>query len=373
MNPPPSIVIREIGILSPLGLGFEEFSPALMEGEAPEPDPETQALCLPEYLPRDFLPTPKTYLDPNSAAVMTAAALAQNTVPPVDRDVPGERIGMLMSTTGGNHATMMRFFDDVLRKGPRLVKPMLFQHAYMNSSISLACMEWGWKGPHLLHAGEAPAALQSLLDGADLLRDGAADILFIGAADVLERAAKELPPPRAERIPSEGAVVLRMKRAEAGHASGRSPGLVLAGGASGGAAPAPEPCAAALRDIVGRALADAGKSAGPIDAILIAASADNRLEASLAAALKSLFPPATPVAAPDVLYGVAGAVDGLLLVATAAAILENRTFPPLPLPEVFRAAGFSARPGTEAFGEGGHFLLIGADRAGAVTAIVLAA
>jgi hypothetical protein len=56
--------------------------------------------------------------------------------------------GIMGGTAWGCQSTAELFFADFILKGPRLVKPFLFPHAYANTAVSLAAMEWTLKGPH---------------------------------------------------------------------------------------------------------------------------------------------------------------------------------------------------------------------------------
>ena len=165
MNDP--IVITGLGVLSALGVGVEETAAALREGAsalAPsgrgQPPPGVSLLAgeVPPFRIEEFVPAPKAYLDRNSELLLAACGLALRHAGLEPATLVPERTGILVGTAWGGQDTMAAFFADYVQKGPRLVKPFLFPHAYFNTAISLAAIEWSLRGPHQAFASGRVAA-----------------------------------------------------------------------------------------------------------------------------------------------------------------------------------------------------------------------
>lgn len=125
----------------------------------------------PDFDLKNYLATPKTYLDRASALALAGCALAlQNAglAGPFDAD-----FGIALGTRFGAVETMRGFEATLAEKGAKSVSPLLFSHSYFNSPISLCAIEWGLKGWHGPFCG--PSATQ---DAAVAARDA----IFLGHA-----------------------------------------------------------------------------------------------------------------------------------------------------------------------------------------------
>lgn len=120
---------------------------------------------------KNYLATPKTYLDRASALALAGCALALQNAGlegPFDAD-----FGIALGTRFGAVETMRAFEATLAEKGAKGVSPLLFSHSYFNSPISVCAIEWGLKGWH------------GTFCGADALREAAVaarDAIFLGHA-----------------------------------------------------------------------------------------------------------------------------------------------------------------------------------------------
>ncbi len=180
------VVVTGIGILSPLGIGDEENRLAMLEGEpALEPSESgREEGRVPPFGLSEFVPTPKNYLDRQSELLLSACGMAIAQAGGLD-GVPPERRAVCAGTVWGGSDTVAAFRGDLVSKGPRLVKPMLFQHAYTNTAASLVATEWEMRGPHLNFTTERLASSQALLAAIDSIASGDADIALACAAESL--------------------------------------------------------------------------------------------------------------------------------------------------------------------------------------------
>jgi hypothetical protein len=206
MHTPHDIVITACGMLSALGIGCEESAAAWQEGESacfPPARIAAPAGCdalageVPPVALADLALAPKAYLDRQSELLLAAAALARSAGKLAPDSFAAERVGLAMGTAWGAVQTLDLFFDDYVKKGPRLVKPILFPHSYANAGISLVAMEWEARGPHLNFVSGNDASTQALIAALDLLRSGEADLIMAGGAEGLN--ATRWPPSAGRR------------------------------------------------------------------------------------------------------------------------------------------------------------------------------
>lgn len=320
---PPGVVVTGLGVLSALGIGrhecaasWEEGETALLPATRPAPPAGVAALAgqVPAFDLTSLLPTPKTYLDRNAELLLAACALALRDGGLETGSIDRARAGLAMGSAWGALGTLTRFFADYVRKGARLVKPMLFPHAYANAAISLASMEWELRGPHLNFVSGRDAATQALLAALDALRAGTADIMLAGGVEALDEtlwaALAEAGRPAA---PGEGSAVLLLEREDAARARGARALARLAGGGLAGGPPADlaRHCAAAMR----RALADAGLEARDIRRAYHSACGLEDLDAAESRALREVFGMEMPTLAPAAMYGNLEGASGALQMA----------------------------------------------------------
>ncbi len=139
----------------------------------------------PDFDLKNYLATPKTYLDRASALALAGCALAlQNAglVGPFDAD-----FGIALGTRFGALETMRGFEAALAEKGAKGVSPLLFSHSYFNSPISVCAIEWGLKGWHGTFCGEN-ATRDAALAARDALLMGHATRMICGGVEALSPA-----------------------------------------------------------------------------------------------------------------------------------------------------------------------------------------
>lgn len=300
--PPPPVVITGLGVVSALGADAEECAAAFREGEpalfplarfelpgtmepplageAPDPDLAASGVA------------PKPYLDRASLLFLSACGQAFRQAGLNAERLAALHAGIFAGTAWGCLGTAETFFADYMVKGPRLVKPFLFPHAYSNTAVSLAAMEWSLKGPHGNFVSRAAASGVALVLAFDLIRAGQAQLIAAGGSDALS-ATRLAAAAGGEPPPGEAAAVAVLESASASAARGARP-LARLFGCGLGVTP---------QEAAGAALAQAGVS--PTAVYVNAAARD---------AAGALFP-GIPVIAPETLCGdVQGAVSALHLV-----------------------------------------------------------
>lgn len=228
------VLITGVGAVCALGADSAEVAAALQEGEPalfplsrvtlPEraeppvageaPDPDLAACGV----------APKPYLDRASQLFLAACGLAFRQAGLAADTLSALEAGVMCGTAWGCMSTAEAFFADYVLKGPRLVKPFLFPHAYSNTAVSLAAMEWSLKGPHENAAAPAAASGVALVEAFDLIRSGQSKLIAAGGTEAL--SATRLRAEAEGRSPApagEGAAVLVLESEASAQARGAAP------------------------------------------------------------------------------------------------------------------------------------------------------
>ena len=193
--PSVPVLITGVGVASALGADADETAAALQEGEpalfplsrfiVQEADTPPTVGEAPDTDLAACGVAPKAYLDRASHLFLAACGMAFRHAGLDAERLAASNAGIMSGTTWGCLGTAEIFFADYILKGPRLVKPFLFPHAYSNTAVSLAAMEWGLKGPHENIAARETASGIALVEAFDLIRSGHANLIAGGGADTL--------------------------------------------------------------------------------------------------------------------------------------------------------------------------------------------
>jgi len=316
---PSTVLITGFGVISALGADAEENAAALQEGEPalfplarfvlPEAGEPPQAGEAPELDLAACGVSPKSYLDRASQLFLGACGMAFQRADLNAEKLAALQAGVMSGTAWGCMTTAETFFADYILKGPRLVKPFLFPHAYSNTAVSLAAMEWSLKGPHENVAASVCAAGIALVEAFDLIRSGHANVIAAGGSEALSATSLRARAAAGVTAPAgEGAAMLVLE--SEGSATER--GATTRGRVLGcGLAVTPQAAAAA-------ALAQAGIADTALSAVYANAAARPAAE--------GLFPN-VKVVVPEALCGdVQGVTTALHL---AFALLADPTGPVL--------------------------------------------
>jgi nodulation protein E len=370
MNDP--IVIAGIGILSPLGIGMEETLAALREGDSailpcarflPPEGVSPLAGEVPEFQVEAFGVSPKTYLDRASELLLAAAGQAlQRAGLAAAASRSPERAGLLVGTAWGCLETQAAFFADYAQKGPRLVKPLLFPHAYFNTAISLVAVEWSLRGPHQAFASGRAASGQALVEARDLLRDGVADVALAGGCEALG-------PTRMRAMagsglaPGEAGVMLALERRSRAATRGAPVLATILGAALGTDSPvrAGDGVAAAIR----AALAEAARKPAELACVCASANGCADVDEREAEGMRQVFGGSPPPMAPSfaALCGDTAGATAALHTALAIGIRANGFVPPSRAPTRVQTPATPLRPGP--------LLVLATDPTGSTAALVL--
>jgi len=168
------VVITGVGPVSAIGIGREQFFAGLREGRsgiAPIASFDTTpyrsklAAEIAHFDVKEYLESEKAYLDRASELAFAGMSLALEDADLDARKLDSGGTALLLGSAFGNLGTLGVFFDDFVKKGPRLVKPILFPHTYSNTTISLLAIEYGLTGYHVNFSAGAVSAGAAILEG----------------------------------------------------------------------------------------------------------------------------------------------------------------------------------------------------------------
>ena len=301
------VVITGIGVVCSVGIGRGEFWEALTLGasgvdETPEElrGDMGAAFAAPamDFQVEDFLPSEKNYLDRHSELGFAAMKLALDDAKLALPSGHPDRVGLALGACWGNAGTMQTFYDRVLDKGPKFAPPILFPHAYANTTDSLLSIEYEIKGPNANFTSGMTAGADALAFAAECVRLGRADVMLAAGVDALspfvlqgsqlaglagDDASGPFRDGRNGHVPGEAGVVLVVEAAESAQARGVTALAEVAGCGVGQGDGLPARIESAMR----AAMSDAG--ADRVDAVFACANGSAELDAAEAQALKSVL------------------------------------------------------------------------------------
>ena len=234
--------VTGLGIVSPLGIGRDAWRTGLRERRANIGPPtlfdasiyEVQrAAEVPDFDPKQFVESPKTYLDRCSALTLASCYLAVRDAGLPLQDVQPERRSLSHGTAFGCLDSMMLVSERMAAHGPRAASPMIFTHAFMNSPASLAAIEYSVRGPAATFVNGSFAGAEALEYGLALVAEGEVDFCLAGAADALSEplyaALDEAGETARGIIPAEAGVMLVLEPLEAAQARGAEVAAIIHG------------------------------------------------------------------------------------------------------------------------------------------------
>jgi 3-oxoacyl-[acyl-carrier-protein] synthase II len=187
------IVVTGIGIVSPIGVGKEEFWRSCVEGRSgirPIQGFEVGHLRSklgyqvedPDYN-RYIKSTNLRRMDRISRMVTASVGLAMQDAGLQMEEEDPERVGIMIGTGLGSSKTVDLFFRDLVRKGPHEVAPLLFQTSVPNAICSHASIEFGIKGINTTFSHKEVSAESAIVHAFKALRRGKAEVIFAGGGD----------------------------------------------------------------------------------------------------------------------------------------------------------------------------------------------
>jgi 3-oxoacyl-[acyl-carrier-protein] synthase II len=227
------------GVLSPLGVGAEEFAPAWRERRSGLRDvsgmyetqlPVDQACALTDFSVREHLGRKGTsFFDRTTSLTVVTCGLALKDTSLVVDDANRGEIGIAMgSTTGGVQSLCDFITETIVNDPPYLVNPVLFPYAVMNGAASSAAIWHQLKGVNATVSDGQASFLAVLKYARNQIRNGYVEAMVAGAVEEFTPhrawAAEHLRGGQSGRVPlGEGAAAFVLEPAHAVRVSGRKP------------------------------------------------------------------------------------------------------------------------------------------------------
>ncbi len=295
--------VTAVGMLSPLGLGREDFAEAWRQGRSaatplrtetsPEGPDAGPVARLPRFRARDFLSGAGSLLrrmDRLSQLICVSSSLAC-----VDAGLSEERAEMALGvgTDLGTLDETWRFLARLRDKGPALVNPMSFPNLVPNAGAGYASILLGLRGPSQTFCQHEICGEEAVGWAADGIRAGRYRAALAGGADELgEVRLRSLGAARclsSGSVPGEGAAMVVLEDAERVAERG---GLALAEhlGTWTGRSPVRSPLAMGpgsevLSSLLGHALSTSGVEPSAVGVALLSAPDDDVLAGAVTASL----------------------------------------------------------------------------------------
>ena len=187
------VAITGIGILSPLGIGKDQFLENLSKGESGISIVKGIELInissklaaqIPEVNFKSYIPLASLRrMDRISKMVVTALSLAiKDGGISLDKENL-EKIGIMVGTGLGSSYTVDTYFRLLLKEGPLAAPPMLFQTSVPNAICSHASILYGIKGINATFSQKETSVEMAIIQGYLAIKKGVADIIFVGGGD----------------------------------------------------------------------------------------------------------------------------------------------------------------------------------------------
>jgi 3-oxoacyl-[acyl-carrier-protein] synthase II len=359
------VVVTGIGVVSPIGIGTDEFWNGLITGRSGAgPISSFDASELPVRIAceiTDF--DPDRFISAKEAArtdrfthlALAAAALAEEEAGLMSSGVDPDRTGTIIGSGIGGLQTIVTEHDALLAGGPRRVSPFMVPKLMPNGAAGQVAMRFGLHGPSFSVSSACASGAHAIGEAARQIRTGAADVMLAGGSEAAitplavaafarmgalskrnddpERASRPFDADRDGFVFGEGAGILVLESAESAAGRGAQVLAVLAGyGASCDASHVtqPDPEGKGAERAMVAALDDARLTAadiGYINAHGTSTSMNDRIETHAIKSALGVEAKRIPITSTKSqtghLLGAAGAVEA----AATILVLRNRAIP----------------------------------------------
>ncbi|MDD3065413.1 MAG: beta-ketoacyl-ACP synthase II [Endomicrobiaceae bacterium] len=318
------VVITGLGVLSPIGIGKQEFTDSLREGKSGA-NPITAfdasnfatKFCanVKNFVPENFIDKKKARRMARFTQMGFIAA--KMAIEDSKLDLSKEdlsRIGVITGTGMGGLEITEQEHSVVVEKGPRRVSPFLIPMIITNMLPGEIAIEYGFTGPNYAVSSACASANHAIGNALRLLRYGDADIIITGGAeatitdlavsgfnnikalstrnDDIAKASRPFDLNRDGFVIGEGAGIVVLETLEHAQARGAKIYAELAGyGASDDAyhMTAPDPEAKSVIQALELAIKDAGISKDEIDYINAHGTSTELNDKTETLAIKTVF------------------------------------------------------------------------------------
>lgn len=193
------VVITGMGVVSPIGIGKDEFLKSLKEGRNgiseislfdPDKFENFPVRIAGEIRNFDY----RKYLDPTSkelrrydrflhfALIAAKEAVEDAKLDELD-EKEKEKVGVLVSSGIGGFTTLDREYEVFTRKGPRRVSPFLIPMMIPDMAAGVVSIAHGFKGPNFCINSACASSSHALADAFNLIQLGISDVVLAGGSE----------------------------------------------------------------------------------------------------------------------------------------------------------------------------------------------
>lgn len=316
------VVVTGIGMVTPLGVGKEDFAANLFSGETAISEIKSFDTSsfnshlgaeVTNFNPRDFISVKNLRrMDKTS---LFAAAAARMALQDADVKITAEnrdRVGIVLGTAFGATDVTAQFSGALLTRGPSSVNPIMVPNIVMNAPAGHTSIELGFRGVNTTVTHFAVSAETAIAYAAAEIRRGAADFMLAGGVDILSRFYYEsltrfraLSPQKGGRescrpfdkdrngtVAGEGSGLLLLENLESAIARGHKPYCEIKGVGMGSSPTKPTEWPKNPEGIhltLQRALKNGGVLLKDVQAIFAEANGDRILDAAESEAYAAIF------------------------------------------------------------------------------------
>jgi len=310
------IVVTGLGMVTPLGVGQDEFSRRLFKGDcaigavqAFDPDANGSHLAaeVRDFTPRDFISVKNIRrMDRLSLLTSASARLALSDAGLAVTSENRDRIGILLGTAFGATDITVQLAGTMLAEGPSFVNPILVPNMVMNAPAGHASIELGFRGVNTTVTHFAVSAETAIAYAVSEIRRGAADVMLaskfyyeslsrfrgLSPDDKGEEGARPFDRARNGYVAGEGCGILCLE--SLAYARRRGAGIYCEISGAGLGSSSTPPTAwprdtEGIKRTLGRALHNAGIAPPDVAAVMAAADGGKILDDVEALAYHELF------------------------------------------------------------------------------------
>ncbi|MFC1484912.1 beta-ketoacyl-ACP synthase II [bacterium] len=187
------IVITGRGIVSPIGIGIDNFWRSLIQGKSgvalldtfDTTDYSTKiAALVKDFDPLDFIDKKKVRkIDRFAQFGVAASKLAVQDAGLDFSKEAKDRVGVILGIGIGGLKVIEEQHSNLIEKGPRKVSPFLIPMLIVNIAPGEIAIELGVKGPNYSVSSACASASHAIGDAFRLLRHGDADVILAGGTE----------------------------------------------------------------------------------------------------------------------------------------------------------------------------------------------
>lgn len=193
------IVITGLGVISSIGIGWEEFWDNLLKGKSgisPISSFDTTNHFthyggeVKNFKPEEFISIDKLkILSRASQMTLAASKLALRDANLLANEISNMRVGICVGTTMGSVQTSEMINELIVLHGSSDFNEDMIHQVPTHSTSSAVAREFTARGPNIMFSTACAAGNYAIGYGYDLIRFGRADIVLAGGADPLSKVA----------------------------------------------------------------------------------------------------------------------------------------------------------------------------------------